>query len=304
VAAREAARFVDGTMRDAEGRLLRSWKDGSGKVPAFLEDEAYLANAFLDLADAESGDGRAWALERAAAAVSSIRRRFRRPDGPGFRFTGEGHETLLMQGRDLFDKAIPSGSGWATRALARLSAENGDPELSREAREALDEVAGLMARAPHGTESWYLALEALLDAAELHPAAHGGGLAASGPSSPVSLRVEPPSAPARRGGTLELPVEIRIADGYYLSALSIEVWGGSDLACRTLDLPVPANLVRDGEGTLGHEGVVRARAVLDVSPGAAVGSRDVAVQVRLTACGAGVCHPQAVVSQAVPVQIA
>jgi len=303
-AARDAARFVDGTMRDGEGRLLRSWKDGIGKVPAFLEDETYLANAFLDLADADSGEGRAWALGRAAALVSSLRARFRRPDGPGFRFTGEGHETLLMQGRDLFDKAIPSGSGWATRALARLSAEN--PVLAREAREALDEVAGLMARAPHGTESWYLALEALLDAGEAVPHGAHPPHQDAGPdrSVPVTLRVEPPSEPARRGGTLELQVGIRIAAGYYLPAVPLEVWGGSDLACRALELPPPSDLVKDGETTRGHEGTFEARAVLDVAAGAATGPRDVVVQVRFTACGDGACLPQAIVSMAVPVRVA
>jgi hypothetical protein len=161
-AARETARFLLETMRDGEGRLLRSWKDGMGTIPAFLEDEAYLANALLDLSESvpepESGS---W-LEEAQRVVESVRRRFRRASGPGFTFSGEGHETLLSKSRDFFDKATPSSSGSAALALARLARKTGDPALAREAWEAVEEVSRLMARSPHGTESWFFALEELL----------------------------------------------------------------------------------------------------------------------------------------------
>ena len=161
-AARSAARFLDEGMRDGEGRLLRTWKGGVGKIPAFLEDEAYFANALIDLAENVPAPESALWLERAARAVASLRRRFRRRDGPGFTFSGEGHESLLSTSRDLFDKATPSASGSAALALARLARKTGDRGLAREAREAAEEVSGLMNRVPHGTESWFLALEELL----------------------------------------------------------------------------------------------------------------------------------------------
>ncbi|HQR68148.1 MAG TPA: hypothetical protein PLB02_12210, partial [Thermoanaerobaculia bacterium] len=63
---------------------------------------------------------------------------------------------------DLFDKATPSASGSAALALARLARKTGDGALAREAREAVEEVSWLMVRSPHGTESWFLALEELL----------------------------------------------------------------------------------------------------------------------------------------------
>src|SRR5262249_25158823 len=122
-AARSAARFLLDVMRDEHGRLLRAWKGGAGRVPAFLEDEAYLAHALHDLADATEGEeAEAWRRE-ARRQVDSVRRRFRRPGEPGFTFSGEGHEELLANGRDLFDKATPSGSASAARSLLRLALE-------------------------------------------------------------------------------------------------------------------------------------------------------------------------------------
>src|SRR6185295_484154 len=41
-AAARCADFVLGSLRAADGRLLRTWKDGRGRLNAYLEDHAYL----------------------------------------------------------------------------------------------------------------------------------------------------------------------------------------------------------------------------------------------------------------------
>jgi uncharacterized protein YyaL (SSP411 family) len=51
-AARAAADFVLGDLRDGEGRLLRSWKDGRGRLNAYLEDHAFLLEALQSLYEA------------------------------------------------------------------------------------------------------------------------------------------------------------------------------------------------------------------------------------------------------------
>ena len=47
-AAIACAPFVLRELRDADGRLLRSWKDGRGTIPAYLEDYAFLLEALID----------------------------------------------------------------------------------------------------------------------------------------------------------------------------------------------------------------------------------------------------------------
>ena len=46
------ARFVESELRDADGRLLRTFNRGVAKLPAFLEDHAYLLEAYLMLYEA------------------------------------------------------------------------------------------------------------------------------------------------------------------------------------------------------------------------------------------------------------
>ena len=258
-AARLGARFLLEDCRDASGRLQRTWKDGTAKIPSFLEDEAYLVHALLDLeeADDEGGPG-AWRGE-AVAAVTSMRARFRRKDGPGFAFSGDGNETLLVNGRDLFDKATPSSSGAAAWALARLALKAGDRELAREALDAVEEVSRLMARSPHGTESWFFALETLFQfedeygllpladasdtrrptvgqgkgdfSSKVNEAEAGEALARAELTSPAGeVSVSFPSKHrAKRGTASRFSLRLKIKEGWHLQApdgLRIEVSGG------------------------------------------------------------------------------
>ena len=43
-----AADFVLRDLRDADGRLLRTYKDGDARLNAYLEDHAFLLEALLD----------------------------------------------------------------------------------------------------------------------------------------------------------------------------------------------------------------------------------------------------------------
>src|SRR5690606_16081718 len=56
-AAVRAAAFLDQYLTRPDGRLLRTWKDGVARYPAYLDDHAFLATASLDLYEA-TGDHR------------------------------------------------------------------------------------------------------------------------------------------------------------------------------------------------------------------------------------------------------
>jgi uncharacterized protein YyaL (SSP411 family) len=295
-AARVGARFLLNVSRLPDGVLARTWKDGEAKIPAFLEDEAFLALALLDLADAEGPGAAGIWHEEAKATVASLRARFRRRDGPGFTFSGTRNETLLSNGRDLFDKAVPSASGAAARALARLALVTGDRALAREARDAVDEVGGLMARSPHGMESWFFALELLFEFEDRF-----GG---ASPLRVEGVAVEPKVV---RGGQGAVILRISVADGWHLQGpdgLSVEAWGGSEFTFEEIPLPAPLTLTssaRDDE--TGWYGTFEANLSFSVSRSAAKGKRDVSVRVAYRACGEGTCRPDAVLSLSVPVEI-
>jgi len=338
-AARAGARFLLEECRDASGRLQRTWKDGAAKIPAFLEDEAFLTHALLDLAEGDDEGGPGVWRDEARASVASMTARFRRNDGPGFTFSGDGNETLLVNGRDLFDKATPSASGAAAWALARLALETGDRELAREARAAVEEVAWLMARSPHGTESWFFALKTLFEFEDkygLLPLADVGearrptvGLGTGVFSSKVSrevgeesarvelasaegaLRVSFPSKHrVQRGTASRIPLTLKVGDGWHLQGpdgLRIEVSGGSgpEFTFEEISLPAPRRLPDStSAGEPGWTGTFEANLSFSLALAARPGTRDVNVNVRYRACGEGACRPETALSLSIPVEIA
>ncbi len=153
-----AAAFVFENLRDDNGRLLRSWRDGAAGTGGFLDDHALLASACLTLY--ETTFDLIW-FERASELVSDMRRLFSDPAG-GFFQTGSDAETLLVRPKELYDNATPSGSSTAADVLLRLASFTGDAELERDAVSALRLVSDGLGRAPGAFGHALCALDRLL----------------------------------------------------------------------------------------------------------------------------------------------
>jgi uncharacterized protein len=122
-AASRCADFLLGSLRDADGRLLRTWKDGRARLNAYLEDHAYLVEALLTLY--ESSFEPRWFGEARALADALIER-FADDENGGFFETSSDHERLLARRKDLEDHPIPSGNASAAYGLLRLAALSGE----------------------------------------------------------------------------------------------------------------------------------------------------------------------------------
>ena len=133
-AARDCAAFVLAELRDDEGRLLRSWKDGRGKLNAYLEDHAFLLEALLTLY--ESSFEPRWFAEARALADSMIER-FGDDEKGGFFETSSDHERLVARRKDLEDHPIPAGNSSAAYGLLRLAALTGEHRYEERAVSAL-----------------------------------------------------------------------------------------------------------------------------------------------------------------------
>jgi uncharacterized protein YyaL (SSP411 family)/aryl-alcohol dehydrogenase-like predicted oxidoreductase len=144
-AAEGAAAFVLATLRTADGRLLRTYRDGKAHLDAYLEDYAYLADGLVDLYEA-GGDARR--LADARTLCERLRADFGDDTGGGFYSTARGHETLLFRHRDGKDGATPSPNAVAARALARLSHHFDRPDLRQAARDAVAAYGGAIAQYP------------------------------------------------------------------------------------------------------------------------------------------------------------
>jgi uncharacterized protein len=129
-AARKAASFVLEEMRDDSGRLLRTWKDGQGRLNAYLEDHAFMVEALLTLYEA-TFEPRWFSAARELA--DTMIERFADDERGGFFDTASDHEQLLTRRKSLEDNPIPAGNSSAAFGLLRLAALTGEHEYERRA---------------------------------------------------------------------------------------------------------------------------------------------------------------------------
>jgi len=122
-AAEACAEFVLGTMRDEDGRLLRTYKDGRAHLNAYLEDHAFMVEALLVLY--EGGFDPRWFAAAHEVAETMIER-FGDSERGGFFSTSTDHESLIARRKEVGDHPIPAGQSAAALGLLRLAALSGE----------------------------------------------------------------------------------------------------------------------------------------------------------------------------------
>jgi uncharacterized protein YyaL (SSP411 family) len=156
--ARRAADFVRARLwRD--GRLLATCKDGRAHLNAYLDDHAFLLDAWLELMQA---DFRSDDLAFAQAVADLLLEQFEDRQHGGFFFTSHDHEQLIHRAKTGHDGATPSGNGVAAYALQRLGHLLGEARYLDAARRALDVFHESLERSPSGHTSLVAALEEAL----------------------------------------------------------------------------------------------------------------------------------------------
>jgi uncharacterized protein len=144
-AAVACAEFLQGTMRDDRGRLLRTYNHGQAKINAYLEDHAFLVEALLALFEATCEER--W-FHQAIELADEIIARFCDSNKGGFFSTASDGEALIVRRKDLDDSPIPSGSSSAAMGLLRLAQLTGSEEYERQALRAIALVAEIAPRHP------------------------------------------------------------------------------------------------------------------------------------------------------------
>ena len=162
-AASQAVDFLRGTLLQ-DGRLLASFKDGEARLPAYLDDHAFLLDALLELLQARWNSDH---LHFARQLADLMLEHFEDPAGGGFFFTADDHEALIHRPKPLADEAVPSGNGIAAFALQRLGFILGETRYLDAAQRTLRAGWRALQDYPHGHVSLLTALEEYLEHPEV-----------------------------------------------------------------------------------------------------------------------------------------
>jgi uncharacterized protein YyaL (SSP411 family) len=155
-AARAAADFILDRMRQPDGRLWHSHKDGESRFNGYLDDYACLIEGLVELYQAVA-DARY--LDAALALATVMIAEFRDPDGDGFFYTGERHESLITRTKETHDGSVPAGNTMAATALVKLGHLCGRPDLSEVATRTLGYLSTVLSKSPLAAAQGLLALD-------------------------------------------------------------------------------------------------------------------------------------------------
>ena len=106
-AAVKAAEFVLKELKTSEGRLLRSYALGEGKLAGYLDDYAFLVQGLLRLHVATQEDR--WLVQAVELSRTQIRF-FANEQSGGFYYTANDQPELIARFQDPVDGVIPSGN--------------------------------------------------------------------------------------------------------------------------------------------------------------------------------------------------
>ena len=245
-AAEKAADFLLARLRAPDGRLLRTYRAGQAKLPAYLEDYAFLAHGLLRLHAATGDPSR---LAQARALTDRMIADFADEKDGGFFYTADDHESLLARPKDPYDGALPGGNSVAIRNLVALATATGEPRYLDLAGKALDAFSGALAQHPASLPLMLVALGEYLDARpepepgrepEPSPADVPPGAAKDVVAAQVSRAADADIAPGRE---FDVVVTLVIKGGWHLDANPV---GVANLKPTTVALSPdqPASLVR------------------------------------------------------------
>ncbi len=183
------------TQLQKDGRLLRTWKDGTAKLNGYIEDYANVADGLIVLYQVS---GEVKYLVEARRLVDLMITEFWDEENGGFFFTSNDHEELIVRNKDFYDNATPSGNSVAADVLLRFAKLLGDDKYERYAVTVLRLIASQLRRYPQGFGRALSAMEFLLSAtkeiAVIGPKGNDLGREILGkylPNSVVVLSTEP-----------------------------------------------------------------------------------------------------------------
>ncbi len=148
VAAARAARFILGSLRRKDGRLLHRYRDGESGIVGTLEDYAFFVHGLIDLYMTAFDPTY---LREALRLSEGMVQLFGDPSSnAGLFLTGHDSEQLIWRQKEIYDGALPSGNAIAALDLIRIYHFTFDAKWRERADGILRDFSQEIAQRPSG----------------------------------------------------------------------------------------------------------------------------------------------------------
>ena len=313
-AAEKCAEFLLSRLREPGGRLLRTYRAGQARLPAYLEDYAFLVHGLLRL-HAATGESQ-W-LDQARGLTDRMVADFLDTQEGGFFFTAGDHESLLTRPKDPYDGALPGANSVAVLDLLAISRATGEKSYLEPARKTLESLGTALSQNPAAMPLLLVGLQEYLDARPdpLPSTSSGEAALVPIPNHPVtaSARIVD-SRELTPGRALEAIVSLAIKKGWHIYAnpTGVDVFNPTTLvldpgqAATDLHVDYPPGRTKV-LGSLGaekvslYEGNVNIPFRVTLPRDARVGKTTVVLRLKYQPCDDRVCLAPA--SLAIPLEV-
>jgi uncharacterized protein len=129
-AAKKSANFILQKMKSKDGVLLHRYRDGEAKLPAHVDDYAFLVWGLLELYEATFDPE--W-LKSAMELNQYLIAHYWDNENGGFFFTSDQSEALITRTKEIYDGAVPSGNSVAMSNLLRLGRITANTDFEKKA---------------------------------------------------------------------------------------------------------------------------------------------------------------------------
>jgi len=159
--AKKAAIFLLQELKDSNGRLWHTWKNGKASVPGFLEDYAFLIDALIGLYQASFESQ--WLFE-GRDLLYTVLDDFERSESGLFYFTSSQHGVWVARQLETSDNVQPASNSMMARNLNTLGMYLEKPEWIQQSDKMLRTVRDELMNYGAGYSNWaMLALERVSD---------------------------------------------------------------------------------------------------------------------------------------------
>ena len=137
--------------REKAGEWRHNYKKGEYKVPAFLDDRAYLIWAMTGLY--QMGGDETW-LNRAVDMMDEVNLAYADEEGRFYYYTQKGQEDVIVRKKEIYDGATPSGNAVMALNGWRLGILAGNEAWKNRTRDMVDGVLQVATRYPTSFGVW------------------------------------------------------------------------------------------------------------------------------------------------------
>jgi hypothetical protein len=145
-AAKTCIAFIESNLF-TDGKLLRTYKNGTAKINGYLEDYSYFVNALLDVFEIEPEPKY---LKLALKLGHHLVDHFWDSENNSFFMTSDDHEKLIVRPKSNYDLSLPSGNSVSAFVMLRLYHLSQEQNFLEIVTKILESQAQMAAENPFG----------------------------------------------------------------------------------------------------------------------------------------------------------